>query len=140
MKATLLLRVAAILTLVHSILHTAGGVFGKMPAGPATIALAAMRANQFVFMGATRSYWDFQRGLGLAVTIFLTMEAVVFWLLGSVAKRHGRELRPILAIFALGYFAFAADSMIYFFTFAAVVELGIAILLAWAAISARSAA
>ena len=38
-------------------------------------------------MGAMRSYWDFIcMGLGLVISIFLTMEAVVFWQLGSLAK------------------------------------------------------
>lgn len=140
MKATVLLRVASVLTFVHAVLHTIGGVFGKTPPGPASVALAAMRANEFAFMGATRTYWDFQRGLGLAVTIFLTMEAIVFWLLASEAKRNGRALRPVLAIFALGYLAFAVDSMVYFFAFAAVMELVIAILLAWAAVARASEA
>ena len=138
MKAAVLLRVASALTLLHAVLHTVGGVFGKTPPGPASVAVAAMRANEFVFMGATRTYWDFQRGLGLAVTIFLTMEALVFWRLAPIAKRDGRALRPVLAIFALGYVAFAADSMAYFFTMAAVMELVIAVLLVWAAVATKS--
>lgn len=140
MKATVLLRTASGLTLVHAVLHTIGGVFGKTPPGPASVAVAAMRANEFVFMGATRTYWDFQRGLGLAVTIFLTMEALVFWVLANIAKRDGRALRPVLAIFALGYLAFAVDSLVYFFTFAAVMEAVIAILLVWAGAVCNSAA
>lgn len=140
MKATILLRIASVLTLVHAVLHTIGGVFGKTPPGPASVAVAAMRANEFAFMGAMRTYWDFQRGLGLAVTIFLTMEALVFWVLANIAKRDGRALRPVLAIFALGYLAFAVDSMVYFFTFAAVMEAVIAILLVWAGAASNSAA
>lgn len=134
MKATIWLRIASVLTFVHSVLHTAGGVFGKTPPGPASVAVAAMQANQFVFMGATRTFWEFQRGLGLSVTIFLTMEAVVFWLLGGLAKSDAIRLRPLLAVFTLGYVAFAFDSLVYFFTFAAVMELCIAasLGLAWA--------
>lgn len=139
MKTTVLLRIASVLTLIHAVLHTMGGVFGKTPPGPASVAVAAMRANQFAFMGAVRTYWDFQRGLGLAVTIFLTMEAIVFWLLASVAKRDGRALRPVLAIFALGYLAFAVDSGAYFFTMAAVMEAVIATFLFWAAFTCTSA-
>ena len=33
MKPVLYLRIASILTLIHSILHTIGGVFGKPPSG-----------------------------------------------------------------------------------------------------------
>ena len=33
MKPVIYLRIASILTLIHSILHTVGGVFGKPPSG-----------------------------------------------------------------------------------------------------------
>lgn len=140
MKATIYLRIAAVLTLVHSILHTVGGVFGKTPPGPASVAAAAMQANQFVFMGATRTYADFLRGMGLAMTIFLTAEAIVFWMLAGVVKQDGAALRPVLAVFALGYLAFALNSMVYFFTFAAVMEACIAAFLVLALVTARTPA
>lgn len=136
MKATIWLRVAAVLTLVHSVLHTKGGVFGKTPPGPASVAMAAMQANSFVFMGATRTFADFLRGMGLAVTIFLTAEAIVFWLLGGVVKTDGARLRPVLVVFALGYLAFAVNSMVYFFALAAGMEVVIAICLLLAAVTA----
>lgn len=139
MKATIYLRIAAVLTLVHSVLHTMGGVFGKMPPGPASDAAAAMQANHFLFMGATRTFWDFHMGLGLAVTIFLTAEAIVFWLLGGLVKRNGAALRPLMAVFALAYLAFAINSTVYFFAFAAGMEFVIAIFLVLAWVSAGSA-
>lgn len=126
MKATMWLRIASVLTLIHAVLHTVGGVFGKTPPGPASVAVAAMQANHFVFMGATRTFWDFHIGMGLAVTVFLTVEGIVFWLLGGVVKTDGPRLRPVLAVFAVGYLAFAAVSVAYFFTFAAVMEVCIA--------------
>ena len=140
MKAAMYLRIASVLTLIHAVLHTVGGVFGKTPPGPASAAVAAMQANHFVFMGATRTFWDFHIGMGLAVTIFLTMEAIVFWLLGGLVKRDGTALRPVLAIFALGYVAFALDSMVYFFTLAAVMELCIAAFLVLAMAKAKPTA
>ncbi|HUH63823.1 MAG TPA: hypothetical protein VLZ50_12520 [Terracidiphilus sp.] len=139
MKATIWLRIAAVLTLVHAALHTLGGVYGPTPPGPASVARAAMEANRFPFLGPMRSFWDFHMGMGLAVTIFLTVEAVVFWLLASPLKREGAALRPVLAMFALGYMAFAAVSMVYFFPFAAAMEVGIAICLVGAMTSARTA-
>ena len=33
-KPVVLLRVAAVLTLIHAVLHTIGGVFGKPPRRP----------------------------------------------------------------------------------------------------------
>lgn len=136
MKATVYLRIAGVLTLVHSALHTAGGVFGKTPPGPASVARAAMEANRFPFLGPMRSFWDFHMGMGLMVTVFLIMEAIVFWLLGSLVKRNGAALRPVLAVFALGYLALAVVSMRYFFPGAWAMELAIAFCLAMASITA----
>lgn len=138
MRATVWLRIAAVLTLVHAVLHTVGGVFGKTPPGPASVAMAAMQANHFMFMGATRTYADFSRGLGLAVTISLTVDAIVFWLLGGLVKKAGAALRPVLAIFALEYIAIAVNSRVYFFTFAAVMEVVIAICLGMAMVKASA--
>jgi hypothetical protein len=38
-----------------------------------------------------------------------------FLLLGSLAKSHARELRPILAAFAVGYLALVVNSHEFFF-------------------------
>ena len=82
MKATVFIRIAAVLVLIHAVLHTVGGVFGKIDSGPAAVAVEAMKANQFLAFGKVRTFWDFYRGLGLGVTIFLTIESPVLWLPG----------------------------------------------------------
>lgn len=140
MKSSTWLRIASILTFVHSVLHTIGGVFGKPAPGPASVADAAMRANQFMFMGEMRTYYDFSRGLGLGITIFLTFEAIVFWLLASLIQQDGRRLRPILAAFAVAYVLFAANSFVYFFPMAAIMELVIAACLGMALVAAKEPA
>jgi hypothetical protein len=140
MKPTLFLRIASVLTLIHSILHTIGGVFGKPGPGAAAMVVATMQANRFPVLGVERSYADFYFGLGLGITIFLTAEAVVFWLLGSLAKTDGTRLRPILAVFMVGYVAFAVNSYLYFFYLPVVVELLIAACLGMAMVSAKPAA
>lgn len=99
MTPTLLLRIASGLALLHSILHTVGGVFGKPGPGSQAATLAIMRANQFQVMGLTRSYADFYLGFGLFVTVALAVVAVVFWQLGTLAKSGATQLRPILASF-----------------------------------------
>jgi|ERR1039457_3280132 hypothetical protein len=138
MKPWTYLRIASVLTLVHSVMHTIGGVFGTMPPGPASVAEAAMKANRFQFMGASRTFWEFHRGLGLAVTIFLTAEGLVFWLLGSLAKRDAAALRPVLIVFLLGYLAFAVDSMVFFFALPVVFEALIALCIGLALASAKT--
>lgn len=137
MRPGVFLRIASILTLIHSILHTVGGVFGKPTPGPAEQAVAAMKANQFMLMGNLRSYWDFYIGMGLSVTILLTAEAIVFWLLASLAATEGAKLRPILFVFALGYLAFAVNSFHFFFLPPVIFEVLIALCLVLAAFKAK---
>ena len=93
MRSVIFLRIASALTLVHAVLHTIGGVFGGVPPAVQPV-VTAMKANQFLAMGAMRTMWDFHMGLGLAVGVFLTVEAVMFWQLGSLAKSDALRLRP----------------------------------------------
>ena len=138
MKPVLLLRIAAVLTFIHAVLHTIGGVFGKVEPGPATVAVQAMKLNQFLLMGHTRSFWDFYRGLGLTVSISLTAEAVLFWQLSSLAKTDAPRLRPILATFLVAYSMLAVNSYAYFFLGPVIVEIIIAACLGLAIITAKS--
>jgi hypothetical protein len=136
-KPALFLRFASVLTFIHAVLHTVGGVFGKVPPGPALVAATAMKANEFMAMGQMRTFWEFYRGMGLGVSIFLTAEAVAFWFLASLAKRDAVVLRPILATFAIAYVVFSVDSYRYFFLAPVVTELLIAACLVTAIATAK---
>lgn len=136
MKPVLFLRIASVLTLIHSVLHTVGGVFGK-PVNPVAAAVAANMRTQFPAFGAMRSYSDFYMGMGLGVTIFLTMDALVLWLLASLAKRDAACLRPLMIIYALGYLTFALNSYTFFFSFPVIAELLIVACLIAAAVTAK---
>jgi hypothetical protein len=139
-KPTILLRVAAVLALLHGVLHTIGGVFGGAAPGAQAAALAVMKANRFDALGASRTYWDFFFGYGLFISISFFVEAVVFWQLGALARAHGALIRPILAVFCVGYLATALASWRYIFFAPAVMELVIAGCLAGAFVTARNAA
>jgi hypothetical protein len=137
MKPVIFLRIASVLTLIHSILHTIGGVFGKPAPGVAARVAAEMRTT-FPAFGAMRSYSDFYMGLGLGVTIFLTMDALLLWILASMAKKDAVRLRPLIAIFALGYFAFAINSYTFFFALPVITELLIVACLVAAVVTAKT--
>lgn len=137
MRPTPWLRAASILTLIHSITHTIGGVYGAPAPGAQQAAVDAMKANTFPIMGVTRSYWDFHMGFGLGFTIFLTVEAIVFWLLGNVARNSDADLRPVLATFLVGYVALAINSFVYFFAPPVIVELLISACLGMAILSMK---
>ena len=137
MKPVLFLRIASVLTFIHAVLHTIGGVFGRVEPGPAAVAVQAMKANQFLFIGHMRSFWDFYRGFGLGFTVFLTAEAVLFWQLGSLAKTDPQRLRPIMATFLVAYTALAVNSYTYFFLGPVITEILIAACLASAIVTAK---
>ncbi|MBS1800099.1 MAG: hypothetical protein JSS95_09765 [Acidobacteria bacterium] len=137
MRPTTWLRAASLLTLLHAILHTIGGVYGKTDPGPMQIAVDAMRSNTFPAMGYTRSMWDFYHGMGLCVTILLTVEAIAFWLFGNIIRDSDADLRDVLVVFLLGYLALAVNSLRYFFTPPVIVELLIAGCLGMAIVSIK---
>jgi hypothetical protein len=137
MKPVIFLRIASVLTLIHAVLHTIGGVFGSVEPGPASVAVTAMKANQFLLMGNMRSFWDFYHGMGLGVTISLTSEALVFWLLGNLAKTDAVRLRPILAVFLVAYLVLAVNSFTYFFIGPVIAEILIALCLGTAIFCAK---
>jgi hypothetical protein len=138
MKPVIFLRIASVLAMIHSVLHTVGGVFGKPTPGVAAMVAATMQDNRFPALGQMRSYADFYRGMGLGVTIFLTAEAIVFWFLASLIQADGVRLRPILCVFAAGYLAFALNSYAYFFMMPVIVETLIAACLIMSAVTAKS--
>jgi hypothetical protein len=140
MKPVLFLRIASVLTLIHAVLHTVGGVFGKADSGPAAIAEQAMQVNQFLLAGHMRSYFDFYRGMGLAVTILLTAESVVFWQFGSLAKSDPKRLRPILGTFLVAYAVLAVNSYTYFFLGPVIAEILIVLSLGMAIVTAKAVA
>jgi hypothetical protein len=140
MKPVIFLRIASVLTMIHAVLHTIGGVFGGAAPGVQQATVAEMKANEFAVMGVTRSYWDFYMGLGLVVSVFLTMEAIVFWQLGSLAKMDALRLRPVVATFLVGYLCAAVVSYRYFFAAPVIVEILIALCLGLAIASAKQVA
>jgi hypothetical protein len=139
MKPVVFLRIASVLTIIHAVLHTVGGVFGGIPPGPATVAATAMKANQFMALGHMRTFWEFYRGMGLAVSIFLAAEGIIFWLLSSLAKSDAARLRPVLAMFVLAYLAMSVNSYLYFFSAPVIVEILIALCLVGAIVTAKTA-
>jgi len=137
MKTATFLRIASVLTLIHSILHTIGGVFGKPAPGVATTVAAAMRTHFEVF-GVNRSYSDFYMGFGLGITIFLTVDSILLWILASMSRYDAPRLRPLIAVFALGYLAFAFNSYVFFFSIPVITELLIVACLVAAFVSAKA--
>jgi hypothetical protein len=116
-SAAFFLRVASVLSVLHCIGHTIGGVFGvDAPLGTKEGAVVeVMKSNQFDVMGATRSYWDFLIGYGLTISVSSLIQAVVFWQLAGLAKTEPGRVRPIIAAFFFANLGFAILAWRYFF-------------------------
>jgi len=137
MKPVIFLRIASVMTLIHAVLHTIGGVFGKPMPGTAAMVAATMQSNRFPVFGVMRTYTDFYMGMGLGATITMTVETVAFWMLASLAKTESDRLRPILAAFMIQYLALAVNSYHFFFLGPVIAELLIAASLAMAIVTAK---
>jgi hypothetical protein len=124
MRSSLCLRIASVLTLLHGIAHTVGGVFlvDTDPTPEEAAILHAMKSHRFETMGSLRSFWDFFFGYGSFISVTLLTQAIVFWWLASLARKGVKEIRPIIACFFLGYLGFAILAWNYFFAGAVIME------------------
>jgi hypothetical protein len=122
MRVALLLRIVSVLAFMHGLLHTIGGVFGGAAPGAQLDTVTVMKANRFVAMGVTRSYWDYYFGYGLMTTVNFLVQTFVFWQLATIAKTDPEKTRPIVATFCMGYLVSAVVAWRYFFAGPAVLE------------------
>jgi hypothetical protein len=140
MKATLYLRIASVLAIIHAILHTVGGVLSKPSHGAREIAIIdAMKSQSFNVMGSMRTYWDFFYAYGWLLGIALLVEGIVFWQLATIAKTNAAPIRPIIMLFCLNFVVTTIFAFKYFFIAPAVTEILIAACLAAAYFSTSSA-
>lgn len=136
MKAPLLLRIASLITLLYFIGHTAG-----MPWTPAVgpgeaPVLEAMKTRSFDAEGFRRTYWDFYFGFGVIISVFLLVQAVALWQIGSLARTDARRVRPIIASFLVAFIVNAILAWQYFFAVPALMAASISLCLAIALVAA----
>ena len=78
MNASLLLRIASVISLVFAAGHSLGGRKYWSPQGKTEV-LKAMRTVRFEVFGVSRTYLDFYLGFGLSLSVFLLLQAAVLW-------------------------------------------------------------
>jgi hypothetical protein len=123
-NATLFLRIASVLTLIHCAGHTIGGVFGQPKHGTEEIAvIETMKSHTFNMMGSMRGYWDFFFGYGLSVTVSLLTQGILFWMLGSYVKSNPGAVRMVAGLFFFNYALMSVIAFRYFFAGPGVLEL-----------------
>ena len=137
MKSWMLLRIAAVLTLLYCAGHTMG-----MPWTPSTgpqevAAIEEMKSSRFDVMGSARTYWDFYFGFGAIISGYLAAQAVVLWQLAALAKHDWVRVRPIVAVFFVSFVVNAILVSMFFFVVPLVLAIAIALCLGFALMSTR---
>jgi hypothetical protein len=118
MKAKLLLRIAAVLMLLHTIGHTIGALTWKTAPNKAVEAtISSMQNNHFEFMGRQATLASFYEGYGISMIGVLLLVTVLLWLAAAETFNPlSAQLTVTLGIFLL---FLAIAEYIYFFPFAA---------------------
>jgi hypothetical protein len=136
MKAFHFLRAAAVLTLLYCAGHTMGMPWTPYTDPEATSVLETMKSHSFEAEGFKGTYWDLYFGFGLVISVYLLVQAVVLWLVASLARTDAVRVRPIVVSFLIAFALNAVLSWKYFFVVPVVMAGLIAICLAIALVLA----
>jgi hypothetical protein len=127
MRPKLLLRIAAVLMLLHTIGHTLGALTSsEAPNARVGLVLKGMQSEHFNFMGRNATLAQFYNGYGIIMILVLLLISVQLWLLASALNK---AMVLALAIFLL---ITACCEYVYFFPFAALITLLSGIAALWA--------
>jgi len=119
MKPKLLLRIAAVLMLIHAVLHTIGFGSWKSDPDPAKHqVILLMTGGKFPFMGVSRNMGEFYDGFGYASSVALLLIATLLWFTSGELTSNTSLARKIVMILAFALFFWGLDELIYFFPFA----------------------
>jgi hypothetical protein len=136
MKMATWLRVAAILSVLLALGHTAGGLQHWSPPGETEV-LRSMGTFRFDALGSNRSYLDFYLGFGYIISLYMFAQGLLLWQLAPLASLPGARVRPMVATFlAVSVGATALDQAL-FFVLPTVSNLMISICLALAWVAGR---
>jgi hypothetical protein len=139
MNATRFLRIAAVITLLYCAGHTAGAPWTPATAPEQLLVLEAMKSQSFEVEGVERTYWDFYLGFGVIISVFLLVQAVVLWQVGSLANANGGRIRSIIVAFLVAFMLNAALAWRYFFAVPAIMAIAISLTLVVALVLAGRA-
>ena len=126
MLPKLFLRIAAVLMLIHAVLHTLGHSGWKKAPDPVKHqVIAQMTGHSFHFMGVNRSMGEYFEGYGYACTLALLLIAFLLWISAAEASAFSKKMVAGVCVFLHFW---SIDEFIYFFPFAAIITLLAALL------------
>ena len=94
-SATVWFRISAVILLLFAVGHTLGFLTFKPPTEQGMAVREAMTNVHFQVGGKIFSYGGFYRGFGLSATVSMLFEGFICRFLGSLARRHPREVVAI---------------------------------------------
>ena len=116
MRARLLLRIAAVLTLLLGIGHLMGRPWTPANDPQAAVIVDAMKSHRMHVMGFDRTFMDFYGGFGLILGVNLLAQAVLLWLLADLVTTEPVRARRLTAVFFVMSAVITALSGAYLFT------------------------
>ena len=134
MSTSLMLRVAAVISLLFAVGHSLGGLSHWSPV-PDNPVLRAMTDTRFDVMGFSRSYLDLYVGLGWSISVFMLLQAILLWQLAPLARTEPARVKPMVAAFAAAALANGLIALVFLFAIPAAFSaaLLVALVLAWLA-------
>lgn len=127
MTARVPYRIAAVLILLFDLGHSAGFPWSDPAWG---VDLGTVRSSHFTVFGFSRTYWDFYRGFGLDLSVFLLLAAALAWQLGGLPAQALPLVRVTAWALALTFAAVTVLSWMYFFSIPIVFSIAITVCLA----------
>jgi len=129
MNSKLLLRIAALLILVHLLGHAVGHFSWKDATDPVKQeVIKQMTGPKFPFMGATRSMGDYYEGYGLILFFVYFMTISILVTVSGMPSSQTSTAKKLLYPIAITYIAFGIIEFLHFFPFAAGISLGAGLL------------
>src|SRR5260221_3188663 len=120
MRPEILLRIASIIMLIHTVGHTLGTLGWKKTTDPTKKeVISQMTENKFPFMGASKSMGDAMDGYGFSAIGSLLLVAVLLWLVSNSLGLQTNLIRNILILIAANLLVLGICELIYFFPLAA---------------------
>ena len=116
MKPKIILRIASISMLLHTVGHTMGAMSWKKDPDPAIQQVVDnMISHKFIFLGALRSIGDFYEGYGITMIVVLLLITVLLWQLSKMYILYPEPAAGILVPMSVGLLIIALIEFRYFF-------------------------
>jgi len=138
MNPKVLLRIAAVITLLLGVGHLMGRPWAPANDPFALVVVGAMKSHSMHVMGFDRTFMDFYQGFGWMLGITLFVQAAVLWLVAGLLEGDPMRAVWIAAVFFLANVVQTVLAGVYLFTAPLVMSALVTLCLGAAVLSARS--